>query len=216
MSAIGYLIDPKGPHKALDVDKLRTWSELRHVIQTTVNIIDYQLSENGFAAFLVCDIVLILVLLQGVLLSKNVLAYILSTAALMQLAMVVIISSYMLMVFSTAVKTTKMQRNQIKLLKDQRLCLLYKTMQGGSAGALTATTSTIDSGGPPMSIEQLTKLMSLVDLVIERLEDNDVAPEVIGLPMTPTTYNIFIGYLTSAAAAVVFKLATEHLSAVSI
>ena len=58
-------------------------------------------------------------------------------------------------------------------------------------------------------------MMQLIDLVIDRLEDNDVAPDVIGLPMTPTTYNVFIGYLSSAAVAVVFKLVTEQLSSVS-
>eukprot|EP01052_Picozoa_sp_SAG31_P024600 SAG31_NODE_2105_length_6432_cov_22.218696_2_plen_52_part_00 len=45
--------------------------------------------------------------------------------------------------------------------------------------------------------------------------DNDVAPEVIGLPMTPTTYNVFIGYLSSAAVAVVFKLLTEQFKSVT-
>eukprot|EP01052_Picozoa_sp_SAG31_P024599 SAG31_NODE_2105_length_6432_cov_22.218696_1_plen_668_part_00 len=167
MKAIGELVDPKGPHKHLDVDKLRTWAELRNVLQTSVNIIDYQLSEYGFGAFLVCDVGLVVVLLSGVLLTKNAVTYILSTAAMMQLGLVVIISVYLLRVFSTAVKTTQMQRSQIKLLKDQRLFLLYKTMQ--ESGELTTTASIVDNG-PAMTKEQIQQLTSLIDLVIERLE----------------------------------------------
>ena len=52
MHAVGHLVDPQGPHGALDAGKLRTWSELRGVIQTHVAPVDYQLSENGFAAWL--------------------------------------------------------------------------------------------------------------------------------------------------------------------